>query len=111
MAIKTLFVNTIEESKVASKVTQDGDPVTDVTTSNGFEDSDRSSEGNYSITFAAGTFAITPIITVQAFDTSNSNNRFAVIESVTTTNVNLTIRNHDGSAKDASFNFLAIGER
>ena len=96
---------------VAGKVNQEGDIVSGVTTSGAFDTANRTSEGNYTITFVAGTFTLEPIVTITAFDVNESNNRYAVIKAVTTTTVNLTIRNSGGSAADAAFNFIAIGER
>ena len=95
---------------VAGQVTVDGSPATGVTTSGGFVGSARSSVGHYAIAFAGGTFAVTPIVTVTPFD-DGGNNRFAVLDSVTTTTVNVLIRDAEGSAVDAGFNFIAIGER
>ncbi len=71
----------------------------------------RTGQGNYTVTFVAGTFTVIPIVTVTAFDVNKSNNRFAVLDSVTTTEVHVLIRDTAGTSTDAAFNFIAIGER
>lgn len=95
---------------VSGKLNSNGTNNTSVTTSSYIVSSTRNSLGKYTINFASGTFIDEPIITITPFaDTGDS--RYAIIQSISTTSFQIEIRNQSGNLKDASFNFIAIGER
>ncbi|MEZ4990794.1 MAG: hypothetical protein R2824_10295 [Saprospiraceae bacterium] len=70
----------------------------------------RQSEGVYYVEFDANIFSRTPMVTVTPFD-DQGDNRYAVLRSVSTTGFTVEIRNNNGSLRDASFNFIAVGQR
>ena len=102
---------------VAGKINQQGDLVTSGTTSsNAISSSIRNSTGDYTVTFVKGTFTSIPIVTVTPFrNDAGEINKHAVIKTVSLTDgiaaFNVKTISGAGSAQNAPFSFIAIGER
>ena len=98
---------------IAGKVDEFGNLITSSTTvsDNGvnedIESVTKTSEGQYTITL--GTFSKVPAIIVTAEHGSGGSNRYAYIKSATTDEIKITIRNQNGSERNAAFNFILIG--
>lgn len=100
-----------ETVMVAGKVNVNAGIVNGVTSSGAITNASSGGAGIYTVTFAAGTFADEPIVTVTAFHEGSNENRYAVIASVATGSFTVEIRNANGNLANAPFNFIAIGER
>ncbi|MCH8806131.1 MAG: hypothetical protein IH986_08590, partial [Planctomycetes bacterium] len=77
----------------------------------GVSSSRASGDAHYLVSFPAGAFSGVPIVTVTAFDPTNGRLRVAILESVSTDDFSVFIRDQQGLRFPARFNFIAIGER
>ncbi len=77
----------------------------------GVSSSKLSGDAHYLVSFPAGAFSGEPIVTVTAFDPTNGRLRVAILESVSTDDFSVFIRDQQGLRFPARFNFIAIGER